>query len=230
MLLQRFVKHVTDQNWFAVSLDVIIVISGIFIGMQLNDWNGKRIEKQQEQVFLSQLDRDIEHIISSIDNAKQSHIALMDQGKLALRYLRGEDLFKEYKLKIESAFEITHELPKPQIVYGNLGALLDGRNHSKISNTTALAEVNNLLNELRTLIDVYHIIEKMLIETTQMNRKMIGFSIPNDPNFPIQYNIDELKGSSTFRHSLQNAMRYHNHAAEMLELMSEHLSKYIDRK
>ena len=96
MLLQRFVKHVTDQNWFAVSLDVIIVISGIFIGMQLNEWNGKRIEIQQEQVFLSQLDRDIEHIISSIDNAKQSHIALMVQGKLALRYLRGEDLFKEY--------------------------------------------------------------------------------------------------------------------------------------
>ena len=45
MLLRRFVNHITDQNWFAVGLDVIIVISGIFIGMQLNEWNGKRIEK-----------------------------------------------------------------------------------------------------------------------------------------------------------------------------------------
>lgn len=198
--------------------------------MQLNEWNGKRIEKQQEQIFLSQLERDIRHIISSVDNAKHNHIALMVQGKLALRYLKGEDLFEEYKQEIESAFEITHELPKPQIIYGNLGTLLDGRDHPKISNQSSLKEINNLLNELKTLINVYQMIEKMITETTEINRKLIGFSIPNDPNFPIQYNIDELKGSSIFRHRFQNAMRFHNHAAEMLGLMSEHLSKFINKK
>jgi hypothetical protein len=230
MLLQRFVKHFTDQNWFAVSLDVIIVISGIFIGMQLNEWNGERVEKQQEQIFLSQLERDIEHIISSVGNAKREHIVSMVQGKLALRYLRGEDLYEEYKQDIESVFENTHEIPKPQIIYGNLGTLLDGRNYPRISNTLELTEINSLLNELRTLIDVYHLIEEMIIETTKINREMIGFSIPNDPSFPIQYNIDELKESSTFRNRLQNTMRLHNHAAQMLEQMNEHLSKYLDKK
>ena len=30
MLLRRFSKHVSDQNWFAVGLDVIVVVVGIF--------------------------------------------------------------------------------------------------------------------------------------------------------------------------------------------------------
>jgi hypothetical protein len=230
MLLRRFVKHITDQNWFAVGLDVIIVISGIFIGMQLNEWDEKRIEKQQEQIFLTQLKVDIVHVISSIDYAKQQHTSFIEHGKLALRYLRGEEIFEKYQHEIEGAFEKTHELPKPQIIYGNIGTLLDGRDHPKISNTTARKEIRNLLNELKTLIDVYRMIEMMIVESTVINRELIGFSIPDDPSFPIQYDIDELKQSSTFRHGLQNATRYHNHAAQMLEQMQLHLSKYADKK
>ena len=230
MLLRRFVRHITDQNWFAVGLDVIIVISGIFIGMQLNEWDEKRIEKQQEHIFLTQLKLDIEHVISSIDYAKQQHAGFIEQGKLALRYLRGEDVFEKYKQEIESAFERTHELPKPQIIYGNFGTLLDGRDHPKISSTTARREIRNLLNELKTQIDIYQMIETMIVESTVTNRELIGFSIPDDPSFPIQYDIDELKRSSTFRHGLQNAMRFHNHAALMLEEMRVHLSKYADKK
>jgi len=230
MLLQRFVKHITDQNWFAVSLDVIIVISGIFIGMQLNEWNGQRIEKQQEQIFLSQLGLDIEHTISQIEDAKKEHTGSMERGKLALRYLKGEELFEEYKNDIELVFETSHELPKPQLIYGNLGVLLDGRSHPKISNTDALRKIQNLLNELRTLIDIYHLIETMIIESTKTNRELISFSIPNDPKFPIQYDIDELKQSSVFRHSFQNTMRFHSHATGMLENIRRHLSKYVEQK
>jgi hypothetical protein len=32
-------KHVTDQNWFGVALDVLVVITGIFLGMQVTEWN-----------------------------------------------------------------------------------------------------------------------------------------------------------------------------------------------
>lgn len=36
MILRRFMKHVTDQNWIAVVLDVLVVITGIFLGMQVS--------------------------------------------------------------------------------------------------------------------------------------------------------------------------------------------------
>ncbi len=43
MLLRRIMKHVTDQNWFAVLLDFVIVVSGVwlalFVGQTADDRN-----------------------------------------------------------------------------------------------------------------------------------------------------------------------------------------------
>ena len=42
MILRRFTQHIKEQNWFAVGLDVIVVIVGIFMGMQVTEWNDER--------------------------------------------------------------------------------------------------------------------------------------------------------------------------------------------
>ncbi|CAN0603893.1 unnamed protein product, partial [Ectocarpus sp. 12 AP-2014] len=48
MILRSLTKHVKDQNWFAVGLDFAIVIVGVFIGIQVSNWN----ESQREQALL----------------------------------------------------------------------------------------------------------------------------------------------------------------------------------
>jgi hypothetical protein len=42
MLLRRITKDVTDQNWFAVFIDFLIVVVGVFIGIQVANWNDVR--------------------------------------------------------------------------------------------------------------------------------------------------------------------------------------------
>lgn len=34
MILRRFAEHVKGHNWFAVGLDLIVVVVGIYIGLQ----------------------------------------------------------------------------------------------------------------------------------------------------------------------------------------------------
>lgn len=64
MILRRFMKHVTDQNWFAVGLDVLVVITGIFLGMQVTEWNEVRKEKTQERAFLLRMEHELNLMIS----------------------------------------------------------------------------------------------------------------------------------------------------------------------
>jgi len=45
MLLRRMTKHVQDQNWFAVLLDFLIVVIGVFVGLQVANWNEARVEQ-----------------------------------------------------------------------------------------------------------------------------------------------------------------------------------------
>jgi len=45
MAIRRFRDHVADQNWFAVLIDVAIVVVGVFLGLQANNWNQARLER-----------------------------------------------------------------------------------------------------------------------------------------------------------------------------------------
>ncbi len=46
MRLRHIAKNIKDQNWLAVVLDFFIVVSGVFIGIQLGNWNDGRQVKQ----------------------------------------------------------------------------------------------------------------------------------------------------------------------------------------
>lgn len=43
MVIRRIREHVAAYNWFAVSIDLVIVVVGVFIGTQANNWNEARI-------------------------------------------------------------------------------------------------------------------------------------------------------------------------------------------
>ena len=59
MILRRLTKHVKDQNWFAVALDFLIVILGVFIGLQVNNWNADREARNGERRYLERLREDV---------------------------------------------------------------------------------------------------------------------------------------------------------------------------
>lgn len=58
MLLRRFSAHVREQNWTAVAIDFAVVVLGIFVGLQVDDWNNERKERVRERAHLVQLAED----------------------------------------------------------------------------------------------------------------------------------------------------------------------------
>lgn len=78
MILRKFIKHVSEQNWFAVGLDVVVVVLGIFLGMQVSAWNEDRSKHDLEAHYLAALKVDIEVSIDYLDDRlvrinKQTH-------------------------------------------------------------------------------------------------------------------------------------------------------------
>jgi hypothetical protein len=53
MLIRRLVNAIREQNWFSVVLEVAVVVVGIFIGLQVDDWNQRRIEQESDQRALA---------------------------------------------------------------------------------------------------------------------------------------------------------------------------------
>ena len=55
MVLRRVVEHAKTQNWFAVTLDFLIVVMGVFVGIEVANWNEARQDRQEERRYYSQL-------------------------------------------------------------------------------------------------------------------------------------------------------------------------------
>ncbi|MGE0182428.1 MAG: hypothetical protein AB7F91_06150 [Parvularculaceae bacterium] len=67
MILRRVIDHVKAQNWTAVALDFVIVVLGVFIGIQVSNWNAARGERAKEYGYLVRLHEDMQRSIATID-------------------------------------------------------------------------------------------------------------------------------------------------------------------
>jgi hypothetical protein len=60
MILRRVIDHVKHQNWTAVALDFVIVVMGVFIGIQVSNWNEARKTSSAQSALLERLDDEFE--------------------------------------------------------------------------------------------------------------------------------------------------------------------------
>lgn len=60
MILRRLSKHVKNENWFAVSLDFVIVVLGVLLGLQAQQWLGTRNAAKDYKAAMSRLNVEIQ--------------------------------------------------------------------------------------------------------------------------------------------------------------------------
>ena len=67
MLLRSITKHVKDQNWFAVALDFIIVVAGVFMGLQVQQWANNQSSHAEKTSYMQAIHKDIDVLIPLIE-------------------------------------------------------------------------------------------------------------------------------------------------------------------
>lgn len=66
MLLRRITEHTKDQNWFAIGIDFAIVVVGVFIGIQVSNWNESLGFEKREETLMSELRGEIVKNIADV--------------------------------------------------------------------------------------------------------------------------------------------------------------------
>lgn len=55
MILRRLAQSIRKQDWFAVVIETLIVVFGVLIGLQVNNWNEARTAAGREANLIAQL-------------------------------------------------------------------------------------------------------------------------------------------------------------------------------
>jgi hypothetical protein len=71
MILHNLANAIRGQNWFTVLIELAVVVVGIFLGLQIDDWNERRKENSLERGYIERLEAEVDANIAVYQTAIQ---------------------------------------------------------------------------------------------------------------------------------------------------------------
>jgi hypothetical protein len=135
-------EHAKAQNWFAVALDLLIVVVGVFIGIEVANWNQARQERQEERRYYGQLLVDLRTDLETLATAEKRADQFDDAAQLVLDRLGGKVPPQATPGRLATSIHLAGFINIPHasrgtydelISTGNLGLLRNSRLKSQIA-------------------------------------------------------------------------------------------------
>ena len=118
VIINRIAQGVRKQDWFTAILELVILVIGIYIGLQVDDWVSERKDRRTETVYLELLARDVAEL--------QQHV-------------EAQHAFEKDKVDVAArAYELlTSDDPSAhQVELGELLTMLSGRRTLSLNSAT----------------------------------------------------------------------------------------------
>lgn len=90
MILRRLTANLRAQNWTAIGIEFLIVVIGVFLGMQVSNWNQQRLERRATHQMLVQLVPELENQMAFFDSAKDYYATTRRYADTALAGWAGD--------------------------------------------------------------------------------------------------------------------------------------------
>lgn len=114
MILRRIGEAARNQDWFVVAVEILIVVFGVFIGLQVDDWNKARENREAAETYYARLIGDLTAELE----AREIRIAYFERAKAhgaaALKAFKGpkEVLGRDYLIDLYQATQFWRYSPQ----------------------------------------------------------------------------------------------------------------------
>ncbi len=86
MILRRIADAFRRQDWFTVTVETLMVVLGVFLGLQVNNWNEARIEGERSREYLSRIRAELVADIAELERHRGLWQAGVNEGYAAVSY------------------------------------------------------------------------------------------------------------------------------------------------
>ena len=123
MILRRMTANFRRQDWTAVVVELLIVVLGVFIGLQVNNWNEARHDRALEHQYIQRLHDDfmlsIKHAETNIANMQAQFVL---EGRMVDR-LRECHLDEGQRADFAKGIYLVGRFEGPTLVRGTINEL-----------------------------------------------------------------------------------------------------------
>ena len=152
MIVRRIGEHVRAHNWFAVAIDFAIVVVGVFIGIEVANWNQDRQARAEERRYYVQIRDDLADDVRTMQVAIRRSQRNDAAAELALGALAGQVPEDVSNGQVAVAFHRAGFLYLPLVSRGTYDELVSTGNLGLLRNRKlkdAIVEYYAAMQELR---------------------------------------------------------------------------------
>lgn len=88
MILRRLSQALKDQNWMAITVEFILLVVGVFLGIQVANWNAARVDRMEYEAALGRLGAEIDVNLAALDAFDPEMAKSLKTGSRALTVLQ----------------------------------------------------------------------------------------------------------------------------------------------
>jgi hypothetical protein len=92
MILRRLTQNLKEQNWTAISIEFVLLVLGVFVGIQAANWNTQRAEDARAQEYLVRIRASLEQDLKAIDRRDRFWRQVIEYGKQAIHHAETDQL------------------------------------------------------------------------------------------------------------------------------------------
>ena len=158
MILRHLAEAIRRQDWFTVLIEIGIVVIGLLIGLQINNWNEARADRIKEAAFLERLAVDVDHAREQLTEfvaAREER--LQSIAKVENMYFGDGEIVLLDELAC-TEFSSMHVITHPPVAVPSITEAFAGGRIDLLSEATliqALIAVEQSEDRLRTVIESF---------------------------------------------------------------------------
>jgi hypothetical protein len=123
MIFHRLASAIRNRDWFTVVIEFVIVVAGIFGGLQANEWAQEREDRRQEQFALERLFLESESAYQLLSMHEQRTLRLNTLRRNAVQFADSDEPVPEDELPLKIGINTLARFPSilpVSVVYDEL--------------------------------------------------------------------------------------------------------------
>jgi len=148
MLLKKLANGFRRQDWFTVCIELLVLVVGIFLGLQVDDWNQRRLDRIEEQYYLERLGRDFERSLAEQTEIVKRARANFEDALALLLVLEARDLGSMTSAEFQALLSRLQGFPPFALVTATIDELI-------ANGKASLLQSDELREEIAMFVDWY---------------------------------------------------------------------------
>lgn len=149
MLLRNFAEHARRQDWFLAGIEVMIVVVGIFIALQVEGWNQQRENIALERQYLARLQNDFECLLGVEEYGLRWNDVRLAQGELLREVIENEHLPDDASRNFEYGIYFLGIVNRARLSWGTVDELRATGNIQLIRDWSLRQHLTDVENEFK---------------------------------------------------------------------------------